>query len=90
MKPEVAEEKCSRHAREGEYEHARVQNWSLQLPSPSRSLLTKLRTTLDKFGEFWAKIAYFWLAGVGRNYLVSKKFSQLSKEISDPNDVSLP
>ena len=71
-------------AREGEYEHARVQNWSLQLPSPSRSLLTKLRTTLDKFGEFWAKIAYFWLAWMGRNLFVNTNFSKLSKEISDP------
>ena len=43
----------------------------------------KLRTALGKFGEFWAHIARFWLAWVGRNHFVNTKFSKLSKEISD-------
>ena len=43
----------------------------------------KLRTHFGKFGEFWACIAYFWLALVGRNHCVNKKFSKLSMEISD-------
>ena len=45
----------------------------------------KLRTTLCKFGEFWADIAYLWLARLGRNHFVNTKFSKLSKEISDPS-----
>ena len=44
-----------------------------------------LRTTLGKFREFWAYIAYFWLALVGRNHFINTKFTKLSKEITDPN-----
>ena len=44
------------------------------------SHLPKLR----KFGEFWAHIAYFWLAWLGRNHFLNTKLSKLSKEISDP------
>ena len=46
-------------------------------------LMTKLRTTLGKFGEFWALIAYFWLAWVKRNHFVNTIFSNLSKEFAD-------
>ena len=48
------------------------------------SVVNKLRTALGKFGEFWAHMAHFWLAWVGRNHFVNTKFSKLSKEISDP------
>ena len=48
--------------------------------------MTKLLTTLDKFGEFWAQIAYFVLAWVGRYHFVNAKFSKLSKEIEDPTN----
>lgn len=41
--------------------------------------------SLGKFGEFWAKIAYFWLAWDGCNHFVSTKFSKLSKETFDPS-----
>ena len=48
--------------------------------------MSKLRTTLGKFGEFWALIAYFWLACVRRYHFVNTNFSKLSKEIADPSD----
>ena len=31
----------------------------------SQHLITKLRITLGKLGEFWALIGYFWLPWVG-------------------------
>ena len=48
--------------------------------------MIKLRNTLGlgKLGEFWALIAYFWLAWVRRNHFVNTNFSKLSKEIADP------
>ena len=48
-------------------------------------VITKLRTALGKFGEFWAHIEHFLLAWVGRNHFVTTKFSKFSKEISDPS-----
>lgn len=49
------------------------------IPLGSPSLTSKLRTTLGKFGEFWAYIAYFLLVWLGRN-----QFSKFSKEIVYP------
>ena len=46
--------------------------------------MVKLRTTLGKFGEFWALIANFLLAWVRRNDFVNTNFSKLSKELADP------
>ena len=46
----------------------------------------KLQSTLGEFCEFWALIAYFWLAWVERNHFVNRKFTKLSKEISDPRN----
>ena len=51
-------------------------------------IMAKLRTALGKFGEFWVHIAYFWPAWVGHNYFVNRKFSKLSKEISDSKYVT--
>ena len=48
--------------------------------------MIKLRTTLGKFGEFSAHIAYFWLAWVRRNHFVNTNFSKHSKEIADPSE----
>ena len=45
--------------------------------------ISKLRTTLGKFGEFLALIAYFWLAWVRHNHFVNTIFSKLRKEIAD-------
>ena len=45
--------------------------------------MIKLRNTLGKLREFWALIAYFWLAWVRRNHFVNTNFSKLSKEIAD-------
>ena len=49
--------------------------------------MCKLRTALGKFGEFWALIAYFWLAWVRQNHFVKTNFSKPSKEIADPSYV---
>ena len=49
-------------------------------------VMIKLQSTLGKFGEFWAHIAYFWLAWVEHNHFVKTKFTKLSKEISDPSN----
>ena len=51
-------------------------------------MICKLRTTLGKFGKFWAHIAYIWLAWRGRNHFVYTQFTKLSKEIADPSDMS--
>ena len=56
-----------------------------QLGEEQWCITTKLRTALSKFREFWALIAYFWLAWVRYNHFVNTNFSKLSKEISDPN-----
>ena len=50
-----------------------------------RNVMIKLRSTLGKFREFWALIAYILLAWVRHNHFVNTNFSKLSKEISDPN-----
>ena len=40
------------------------------IPLGSPSLTSKLRTTLGKFGEFWAYIAYFLLVRLGRKSIL--------------------
>ena len=48
------------------------------------SVIFKLRSGCDMLGEFWAHIAYFWLAWVGRNnQFVKTKFTRLIAEIED-------
>ena len=49
-------------------------------------VITKLRTTLGKFGELLVHVAYFWRAWVGRNHIVNTKFTELSKYIADFSD----
>ena len=61
-----------------------VDNWGKAACLPPQAAITKLRTILGKFGEFWALIAYFWLAWVRHNHFVNTIFSKLSKEIADP------
>ena len=53
-----------------------AKEWSLGLQFFSSSMF-KLRTTLGKFGEFWALIADFWLAWMRRNQFVNTNFSKL-------------
>ena len=44
-------------------------------------VLSKLRTALGKFGEFWALIAYFWLAWVRRNHFVNTISQNLARRL---------
>ena len=49
------------------------------MASMGASSVSKLRTVCDMLGEFWAHIAFFWLAYVGRNQFVSKNSRDLSQ-----------